>query len=234
MFRSLSHRLRTSPFKEDSTWSASATVGATASVWAARNSLTDKTVLPYAFPRESNALPGGSAMKRRFMMFRYLFLMTCLALLSILMLNAAAEAQKVMSVQVREGQLRATPSHLGKIVARASYGDRVTVFEERGDWRKVSLSGRKSQGWIHISALTNKQLALRAGQGNVGSSVSGGEIALAGKGFSKEVEAQYRQSNKNLDYAWIDRMEAFNVSPSQVENFIAAGRLAPVAEGGKP
>jgi uncharacterized protein YgiM (DUF1202 family) len=165
-------------------------------------------------------------------MYRSIFMVICLLLLSILLMNATAAGQKVMSVQVKEGQLRATPSHLGKIVAKVSYGDRVTVSEERGDWKKVSLN-RKSQGWIHISALTSKQIALRAGQGNVRSSVSGDEIALAGKGFNKEVEAQYRQNNKNLDYAWIDRMEAIKVSPKQMDDFVAVGRLTPGAEGGK-
>lgn len=157
----------------------------------------------------------------------------CLLLLSVLLMNATAAGQKVMSVQVKEGQLRATPSHLGKIVAKVSYGDRVTVTEEQGDWKKVSVN-RKAQGWIHNSALTGKQIALRAGQANVGSSVSQNEIALAGKGFSKEVEAQYRQSNKSLDYAWINRMEAIKVSPRQMEDFVAAGLLTPGAEGGKP
>lgn len=166
-------------------------------------------------------------------MFRYKFIVISFILLSILLLNATADAQKVMSIQVKESQLRATPSHLGKIVAKVSYGDRVTVSEERGDWKKVSLN-KKSQGWIHNSALTSKQIALRAGQGNVGTSVSSNEIALAGKGFSKEVEAQYRQNNKNLDYTWLNRMEAIKVSPNQMEDFIVVGRLTPGAEGGKP
>lgn len=166
-------------------------------------------------------------------MDRVRFVTICLSLLTLLLMSAAADAQKVMSIQVKEGHLRATPSHLGKIVARVSYGDRVSVAEERGDWRWVSLS-RKTQGWIHNSALTSKQIVLKAGQRDVATSVSGGEIALAGKGFSKEVENQYRQGNRNLDYAWIDRMEAFKVSPSQVEQFMAAGRLQPREEGGKP
>jgi uncharacterized protein YgiM (DUF1202 family) len=166
-------------------------------------------------------------------MFRYTMAAICLLLLGIFLMNATAAGQKVMSVQVKEGQLRATPSHLGKIVAKVSYGDRVTVSEERGDWKRVSLSGRKA-GWIHVSALTSKQIALRAGQGNVGSSVSRDEIALAGKGFSKEVEAQYRQSNRNLDYSWIDRMETIKVSPKQMDDFLVVGRLTPGAEGGRP
>ena len=167
-------------------------------------------------------------------MFRYTMAAICLLLLGIFLMNATAAGQKVMSVQVKEGQLRATPSHLGKIVAKVSYGDRVTVSEERGDWKRVSLSGRKAQGWIHVSALTSKQIALRAGQGNVGSSVSRDEIALAGKGFNKEVEAQYRQSNRNLDYSWIDRMETIKVSPKQMDDFLVVGRLTPGAEGGRP
>jgi uncharacterized protein YgiM (DUF1202 family) len=167
-------------------------------------------------------------------MFRYVSMAICLALLGVLFLNATAEAQKVMSVQVRESQLRATPSHLGKIVAKASYGDQVTVLEERGDWKKVSLANGRTQGWIHNTALTSKKIALKSGQGNVGTSVTHDEIALAGKGFSEEVEAQYRKSNKNLDFTWIDRMEAIKISLEQMENFIIDGRLAQGAQGGKP
>ncbi len=166
-------------------------------------------------------------------MARSIFSIMGLLLLGILLVSATAASQKAMSVQVKEGQLRATPSHLGKIVAKVSYGDRLTVLEEQGDWKKVSLN-RKAQGWIHNSALTSKQIALRAGQSSGGSSVSGGEIALAGKGFNKEVEAQYRQNNKNLDYAWINRMETYKVSPRQMDDFIKVGRLTPEAEGGKP
>lgn len=158
-------------------------------------------------------------------MFRYLSMIVCLALLGVLFLNATAEAQKTMSIQVREGQLRATPSHFGKIVARAAYGSQVTILEERGAWKRVALVRGQNKGWVHNTALTSKRIALKAGQGDVGTSVSGGEIALAGKGFSEEVEFQYRKDNKNLDYTWIDRMEAMDVTPEQMENFISVGRL---------
>jgi len=167
-------------------------------------------------------------------MFRYISMVICLAFLSVLFLNGAAVAQKIMSVQVREGQLRATPSHLGKIVAKTSYGDRVTVLEERGAWEKVSIAGGKFQGWMHNTALTSKKIALKAGQGNVSTSVTGDEIALAGKGFSEEVETQYRKSNKNLDYTWIDWMEAIDISSEQMEHFITSGYLSQDAQGGKP
>lgn len=167
-------------------------------------------------------------------MFRYISMVVCLMLLGSLMFGATAIAQRTMNVQVKEGSLRATPSHLGKIVARATYGSQVMVLEERGAWKRVSLGSGKKQGWMHNTALTNKRIALKAGQSNVGTSVTRDEIALAGKGFSEEVEAQYRKSNKNLDYTWINKMEATKVSQEQMEDFMSSGRLTLGGEGGRP
>lgn len=158
----------------------------------------------------------------------------CLALVCLLFFSQTAGAQKTMSVQVREAYLRATPSHLGKMVAKTTYSAQVTVLETRGDWKKVSLPGKKAQGWLHGTALTGKIIVLKAGQKTVGSSVSRGEIALAGKGFSEDVESQYRKSNSNLDYAWIDQMEAMKVSLEQVQEFVSRGRLVSGGEGGRP
>jgi len=167
-------------------------------------------------------------------MIRYIAVFLFAVISAIVFLDATADAQKTMSVQVREGHLRATPSHLGKIVARVSYGDQVVVLENAGVWDKVSAAGGKARGWIHHTALTSQKIALKSGKTGVNASVSQSEIALAGKGFSKEVEASYSKANKNLNYAWIDRMETFKVSPSQMQKFIADGRMIPRAEGGKP
>lgn len=167
-------------------------------------------------------------------MFHYRYIIICLALVGVLFLSTTAQAQKVMSVQLKESQLRTTPSFLGKIVAKLSYGDRVTVLQEKGAWKKVSMLSRSVQGWIHENALTSKSITLRAGQRNVGTSVTGKEIALAGKGFNEEVEAQYKKSNKNLDYTWINQMETMKVSPEQMQDFIAEGSLTLGAEGGNP
>lgn len=167
-------------------------------------------------------------------MFHCKYIIICLALVGILFLSTTAQAQKAMSVQLKESQLRTTPSFLGKVVAKLSYGERVTVLQEKGAWKKVSMLSRSVQGWIHETALTSKSIALKAGQGNVGTSVTGREIALAGKGFNEEVEAQYKKSNKSLDYTWINQMETMKVSPEQMEDFIAGGNLMFGAEGGNP
>lgn len=167
-------------------------------------------------------------------MMRYIPILICLAVLGVFLHSATADAQNTMSVKVRESQLRATPSPLGKILVKVSYGDQVTVLEKLGAWEKVATAGGKVKGWIHSTALTSQKIALKSGQADVKSSVGQKEIALAGKGFSKEVEAEYGKANKNIDYTWINRMETYAASSSQMQKFIADGRLAIRTEGGKP
>jgi uncharacterized protein YgiM (DUF1202 family) len=140
---------------------------------------------------------------------------------------AADPAQ--MSVKVKETQLRATPSYVGKIVAVLAYGDRVTILEKQKDWARVSFPSKKAEGWVNLSALQDKPIVLKAGAETVGKSASSGEVALAGKGFNADVEAKYKQDNK-LDYAWVDTMEAYKVTPQQVAAFFTQGGLS--MEGG--
>jgi len=149
--------------------------------------------------------------------WRYVLVMFVLAA------GVLSATPKSMSVTVRETQARATPSFLGPVLVILAYGDRVDVLEEQRDWIKVSLPGGK-QGWVHRSALTEKRIALQAGSGPVEETASSSEVALAGKGFNKEVEAQYKAEN-DLDYTWVDRMEGFVVSPQQILTFVESGEL---------
>lgn len=163
-------------------------------------------------------------------MARYMSVVILLMALSFLCFSAAAQTQKTMSVQVKETHLRAKPSYLGKIVVKAPYGARVTILEERGDWKRTACGNYR--GWVHKSSLTTKRIVLTAGKTSQAGTVGQGEIALAGKGFNKEVENRYRVNNKNLDYTWINRMETFDVTLEQVDSFVSEGRLSLGTEGG--
>jgi len=156
------------------------------------------------------------------------------SLFALLFLAAAAAAFAAdpvqMSVKVKEAQLRTSPSYFtGKIAAMLAYTDRVTVIEKQKDWARVSFPAKKAEGWIHLSALQDKAIALTSGSETVAKQASSGEVQLAGKGFNKEVEAKYKQDNK-LDYTWVDKMEAFKVTPEQIVAFFTQGGLSP--EGG--
>lgn len=143
---------------------------------------------------------------------------------------ALAAGQKMMSVQVRDGQIRAIPSFLGRIVGTVSYGDRVAVTEEKEAWSKIKLPADALEGWIHSSALSKKIIILKAGASDVEQTASTEEIALAGKGFNEQVETEYKAQNPDLDFTWIDRMETFSVSQRQMKQFLEIGGLMP--EGG--
>ena len=133
-----------------------------------------------------------------------------------------AQTPKQMSVTVKETQVRATPSYLGRILAVLSYGDRVDVLAEQAGWARVRLPS--GEGWVHLSALSSKRIVLQSGSQNIGTGASSSEVALAGKGFNQEVEDKYRQDNQ-LDYTWVDRMGAFTVSPEEVLAFLEEGDL---------
>ncbi|OHE23815.1 MAG: hypothetical protein A2Z43_04850, partial [Syntrophobacterales bacterium RBG_19FT_COMBO_59_10] len=117
---------------------------------------------------------------------------------------------------------------LGSVMAALAYGDQVELIEDKGAWKQVAI--RKLRGWMHMSALTTKKIVLQAGAANVQTSATGSELALAGKGFNAKVEAEFRSKNKNIDYTWVDRMEALAVKPEQMQAFLKQGQVNPPKE----
>lgn len=134
---------------------------------------------------------------------------------------------KSMSVQVRQGQVRKTPSFLGVIVERLSYGDKVIILEENENWLTVQTQDTGTRGFMHISALTTKEVILNPGTTPVKKTASSDEFALAGKGFNESVEGQFRANNPHLNFAGIDRMEKYGVSEDQMKQFLFKGKLVP-------
>ena len=148
------------------------------------------------------------------------------ALLALALAAAVVQAAQ-MSVQVKEGVLREKASFLGKPVGSVAYGDRVDVLASQGDWRQVR-SATGATGWIHSSALDSKRVTLAAASGNdVQLAASSDEVALAGKGFSQEIETEYKKQNRALDYAWVDRMITFKVTDAEALRFLQEGGLEP-------
>jgi uncharacterized protein YgiM (DUF1202 family) len=149
----------------------------------------------------------------------------------VLACASLAAGTVTMNVQVKTGQVLATPSFLGKVVTKVNYGDQMQVLEQQGDWSKVTTSDGQS-GWIHSSALTKKKIAMSAGGQNAQTGASGDELALAGKGFNSDVEADFKAKNRSVDFTWVDKMEKIKVQPDSMQQFLKAGGIQP-AEGGK-
>ena len=151
----------------------------------------------------------------------FAFVFMCLATTA-----STAAAKNLMSIQIKKGHLRTAPSFLGKIIATLDYGDRLDVIEEKNAWFRARVPATGTSGWIHATALTSKKIVLSAGAADVEKAATSDELALAGKGFNKQVEGEFRTKNRHLDYTWIDKMEGFVMSPSQIKQFIKYGDLA--------
>ncbi len=141
----------------------------------------------------------------------------------LLALSAGAALAVPMSVQVRSGKVRATPSQLGAVVATVDYGAVVQADAAQNGWYPVTTAEGK-KGWLHESALSKKPIALRAGTTDAATGVSSDEVALAGKGFNEQVEAKLRSEGK-LDYTWVDRMSALKVDANEISQFRTQGHL---------
>lgn len=147
-----------------------------------------------------------------------------LGLAMVLAAVTLAWAAEFMSVQVKQGRVYAKPNFLSKLQATLPYGAKLEVAQEKGAWRQVRAKGL--QGWMHVSALTENEIELKAGSERAASGASSEEMTLAGKGFNKQVEAKYKATHKGLNYAAVNKMEkSYPVSVAQIKKFIKTGGL---------
>ena len=109
-------------------------------------------------------------------------------------------------------------SNRGKL----NYGDRVTVLQVNGKFVEVrSATNSSLVGWTASSNLTARQIVA-----GTESTATAREVALAGKGFNQEVEQSYKNQQRNLNYADVDRVEAITVNEAELRRFLEQGRLA--------
>lgn len=132
-----------------------------------------------------------------------------------------------MSVQVKQSQVRTAPSFLARIIGTLHYGDRVYVVSGQGTWTQVFMATAGIKGWVHTSALTRKKIILKAGAADVNETATSDELALAGKGFNKKVEGEFKAKHQNLDYARIDQMEKVKASQRDIRKFLEEGAVSP-------
>jgi len=157
-------------------------------------------------------------------------LLTAAMIMAMLTVSSVLTASAgTMSVQVKDVPVRATPSFVGKVTGTLAYGDQVEVQQTQGAWSKVVGAG--ASGWMHTSALSAKKIVLAAGQEHAKVAASGDELALAGKGFNSDVEAQFKAGHKDIDFTWINRMEKIKIPSAEMQGFLKNGGVTP-GEGG--
>jgi len=149
----------------------------------------------------------------------------CIMTLFVALCLVGAVHAAAMQVQVQAGQVRSTPSFLGNVVTTLGYGQSVEVVSTQGAWQQVQTADGKS-GWMHSSALTTKRMAQQSGGAAARTGASGDEMALAGKGFNSDVEAQFKSAHAEVDFTWVDKMASMKASSAEILRFVQSGELA--------
>jgi len=146
---------------------------------------------------------------------------TLIAILLCSMLSVTAAAETV-TVTTRENAVRNDCRFFAPVKLKVQLGDRLTVNGHKGDWFLVSAKG--VNGCIHKSAVEERNFS-STGRGAAVAGTSSDEVSLAGKGFNPQVEAGYRTSGKNLNYAAVDEISRLSVSDKKLDLSIRQGGL---------
>jgi hypothetical protein len=82
------------------------------------------------------------------------------------------------------------------------------------------------EGWIHSQAVQTGKFAVAAMDKSLKTSATADEVALAGKGFNKQVEDEYKSRNRGMSFGEVDRMLRIKVTPNELRKFLMDGKLA--------
>jgi uncharacterized protein YraI len=149
------------------------------------------------------------------------------------LLGAIAWAAEVLTVIEREAAVRKDKRTYSPKVATVKEGEKVTLIVKESPWLRVSVKG--VEGWLNETSVTEDEDVVLSGQA-VASGVKPTEQSAAKRGFSPEVEREYRKENPNLDAAFktLDDIVKGWVFPDDlILKFIEAGQLVPQEGGSK-
>lgn len=127
-------------------------------------------------------------------------------------------------VKIKTTSIRRDPKFTSPAVAAIKAGDTMEKLEARDGWVKVKTKAGVV-GWLHSTAVQTKKLDLLAMDKTMKTQASAGEVALAAKGFNKQVEDKYRAGNAAADFAAVDAMEKVKPSAAEVDAFLKQGKL---------
>lgn len=145
-----------------------------------------------------------------------------LIVVGLLLVASVAMAASV-KVVTQQAVLRKDKRFFAPAVAAVPYGEVMQELAREGDWLRVQYRG--SQGWIHVSAVQEQKLELSSLMKSKAKETSQDEVALAGKGFTPEVEKAFRAKNPQMKYDLVDRIEGYRVSMEEVQMFVRDGWL---------
>ncbi len=131
---------------------------------------------------------------------------------------------ETLIVKIQTTQVRKEPKFYAQVLATLAAGESLERIGAQDGWFQVKTA-KGIIGWVHSSAVETKKLNLFAMNRNLKTQATASEVALAGKGFNKQVEASYRAKHGELSFAWVDKMLGIKIPAAQVEEFLKKGKL---------
>jgi hypothetical protein len=147
-----------------------------------------------------------------------------------LFLAASIAWAATYQVVTQEAAIRKDKRFFAPLIARVPYGELIEERERHGDWLRVSYKG--VEGWLHISAVQEQKFSLSSLSGERAQESTKEEVALAGKGFTPEVERAFRDKNSQMRYDLVNQVQSYKITETRLQEFIRAGNLK--EPGGAP
>jgi len=145
----------------------------------------------------------------------------CLVLFVTGLAAAQIRAGGTLYVAVKTVTLKSGTGFFASNRGTLNYGDRVTVIRVDGRFVEVRSAANSSvTGWTATANMSVRQVVSGSS-----STATAREVAMAGKGFNRDVEQAFRNQNRNLNYADVDRVEAITIQESAFRRFLEEGRL---------
>jgi uncharacterized protein YgiM (DUF1202 family) len=138
---------------------------------------------------------------------------------------------ETLMIKVQSTHLRKEPKFYASTIAMLKAGEVVEKIGAADGWYQVRTA-KGAVGWLHSSAVQSGTFNLTATDRSLTAKATADEIALAGKGFNKQVEESYKAKNSDANFAAVDRMLKVEVSRDQLLEFLREGLLG--IYGGRP
>ena len=138
---------------------------------------------------------------------------------------ATVKKGEVVTVRAVSARVQKAAKYLSKTLAEVGRGEQLTLQEdEKGDWLRVTLRSGE-EGFINRSYVFEEKVTLSSRPGGNDGSANAREVELAGRGFTPEVEKEYRGGHQDMDAAFkdVDAIEKVKPDMSAVVDFAQQG-----------
>ena len=147
----------------------------------------------------------------------HFFFFVVLLAVMVSMMAVGQNAGVTLYVAAKTLEVKDSSGFFAKVIGTLAMGEAVTVQQNQGKWLVVR-NGSGLQGWASADGFSSRRTS-------TGSSVSASEFALAGKGFTDDLEKVLRSSG-GVDYSGVDAMEKLTIPLDELRTFLKEGRLA--------